>query len=190
MAIIKKSAFARQIGVDPSRVTQYLKSGLIDGPAIVGEGRGAMINSDVACAQLKERLNSDQVHGENGLWTRLDGQPGNLDAVKGAIALEKLEHARTRDTKIGVRRKVSRWRIHPRRRSEGRNRPQHAANEDVLLHDARLPGETRSPPRSRPRRRRCDGKTYTTCLRPGTAPPTPRNSVSRYTLAELQIPSG
>jgi len=106
MAIIKKSAFARQIGVDPSRITQYLKEGLLDGPAIVGEGRGAMIDSDIACAQLKERLDSDQVHGENGLWTRLDGQPGDLDAVKGAIAIEKLEHARSLTRKLASEEKI------------------------------------------------------------------------------------
>jgi hypothetical protein len=94
MPVIKKSAFARQIGVDPSRITQYLRDGLLDGAAIVGEGRGAMIDSDVACAQLRERLNPDQSYGTNGLWTKLGGQPDDMDVVKGAMAVEKLNQAK------------------------------------------------------------------------------------------------
>ena len=38
------------------RVTQWITQRLIDGAAIVGSGRRALIDVDLACAQLQERL--------------------------------------------------------------------------------------------------------------------------------------
>ena len=58
-------------GVTKGRVSQWLADGQISGKAIVGEGRAAMIDSEIAHAQLKERLDTTQRFGENGLNTKL-----------------------------------------------------------------------------------------------------------------------
>jgi hypothetical protein len=71
--IVTKSQFARACNISPARVTQHLKSGKIDGAAIIGSGRGARLDLEVAQAQLKLRLDVDQRYSMNGLSTRLDG---------------------------------------------------------------------------------------------------------------------
>ena len=58
--------------VSKGRVTQWITAGQISGAAIVGEGRSAMIDSELARAQLKERLAINERLGENGLNTKLD----------------------------------------------------------------------------------------------------------------------
>jgi hypothetical protein len=57
--------------VSKGRVTQWITAGLIDGAAIVGEGQRALINVDLACAQLQERLATDERYGLNGLSTNI-----------------------------------------------------------------------------------------------------------------------
>jgi hypothetical protein len=52
-------------------VTQGLQEGKIDGAAIVGSGQRALINVDLACAQLQERLATDERYGLNGLSTNI-----------------------------------------------------------------------------------------------------------------------
>ncbi len=78
--VLSKSDFALLCRVSRGRVSQWLAAGKIDGAAIVGEGRGALIDTDVAVAQLKERLDVSQ-RFSNGLSTRLDGDvlpPGRV----------------------------------------------------------------------------------------------------------------
>lgn len=69
--VVSKGAFAEIIGVTPGRVSQYLKDGQIGPDALVGEGRRAKIDVEVAKAQLKETLDINQRMG-NGLETNLD----------------------------------------------------------------------------------------------------------------------
>ena len=71
MPVVRKSEFADMCDVTKGRVTQWISDGQISGAAIVGEGRTAMIDSEIALAQLKERLGSERF-GENGLNTNLD----------------------------------------------------------------------------------------------------------------------
>jgi len=61
--------------VTKGRVTQWITAGLIDGAAIVGEGRMAMIDVDIARVQLKERRAVNESNGLNGLNTKLDDAP-------------------------------------------------------------------------------------------------------------------
>jgi hypothetical protein len=75
MTVISKSQFARAVNVGKSRVTAYLKTGLVDGDAIVGEGRHAKIDLEKARAQLRERLSVNHRFGLQGLDTRLDDPP-------------------------------------------------------------------------------------------------------------------
>jgi len=58
-------------GVTKGRVTQWVTAGLIDGAALVGEGRSAMIDVDLARAQLIERRAVNESCGLNGLNTKL-----------------------------------------------------------------------------------------------------------------------
>lgn len=67
---VSKGEFARLINVTPGRVSQYLAAGKIHGAAIIGEGRDARINYELACAQLRLTRDPDQAHA-NGLRTTL-----------------------------------------------------------------------------------------------------------------------
>ena len=71
MPVVRKSEFAEMCNVSKGRVTQWITAGLIDGAAIVGEGQRALINVDLACAQLQERLATDERYGLNGLSTNI-----------------------------------------------------------------------------------------------------------------------
>lgn len=72
--VLSKKDFAAQIGVDPSRVSQYLAEGKIFGDAIVGEGRHAQIREALAREQLRQTLDTDQRIGANAR-ARLDDEP-------------------------------------------------------------------------------------------------------------------
>ena len=75
---ISKGEFARRRNVTPARVSQWLSEGKISGAAIVGEGRGALIDEEIACQQLDQKLDIDQRHSGNGLKTTL--APVNVEA--------------------------------------------------------------------------------------------------------------
>ena len=75
MSAIRKSEFAKLCDVSAPCVSQWISGGKIDGKAIVGEGRGALIDVDLARAQLKERLSTNERCGLNGLNTKLDDVP-------------------------------------------------------------------------------------------------------------------
>lgn len=75
--VVSKGEFARRRNVDPSRVSQWISAGKIDGAAIVGEGRFAQIRESVAIEQLRQRLDPSQMVG-NGLTTRLAPAPAEL----------------------------------------------------------------------------------------------------------------
>ena len=102
-ALVKKSTFAELRGVTPGRVTQWIGKGRISGPAIVGEGRSAMIDVDLATAQLRERLDVNQRFGLKGLSTNLDrtldqlGLPlgGSVEAQIKAYAAKAAAEPRT-----------------------------------------------------------------------------------------------
>jgi hypothetical protein len=88
LSLVRKSEFAEMRGVSPGRVSQWIAAGQIDGAAIVGSGQRALINVELACAQLQERLAVDERFGLNGLSTNLDpktpapGEGGNAQAAK------------------------------------------------------------------------------------------------------------
>src|SRR5690242_14043346 len=71
---VSKGEFARLINVSPGRVSQYIAAKQIFGDAIVGEGRGAKINYELACEQLRLRRDPDQAIA-NGLRTNLETPP-------------------------------------------------------------------------------------------------------------------
>ena len=72
MSAIRKSEFAKRCNVSAPCVSQWISGGKIDGAALVGEGRSAMIDVDIAHAQLKERLDPTKRFGSNGLDTNLN----------------------------------------------------------------------------------------------------------------------
>jgi hypothetical protein len=66
MLKVRKSVFAEMRGVSPGRLSQWLKEGKIDGAAIIGTGQRALLGSELALAQLRERLAVDERFGLNG----------------------------------------------------------------------------------------------------------------------------
>lgn len=68
--ILSKGEAARELNVSPGRVSQYIAEGKIYGAAIVGEGRSAKINVDLARQQLRSSLDIGQRFG-NGIATDL-----------------------------------------------------------------------------------------------------------------------
>jgi hypothetical protein len=63
--------FAEMRNVTKARVTQWITAGQISGAAIVGSGQRALIDIDLASAQLQERLATDERYGLSGLSTKI-----------------------------------------------------------------------------------------------------------------------
>ncbi|KZL02277.1 MULTISPECIES: hypothetical protein [unclassified Pseudovibrio] len=68
--LVSKSEFARECDVSPARVSQWINEGKISPDAIVGEGRRAKINADLAVQQVYSRRDVGQSLG-NGKDTQL-----------------------------------------------------------------------------------------------------------------------
>ena len=66
MTVVSKAEFAELMNVSRQRVSQWLSARQIDGEALVGEGRTARINVEVARQQLSARLSVSQRLGANG----------------------------------------------------------------------------------------------------------------------------
>jgi hypothetical protein len=66
MTVVSKAEFAELMNVSRQRVSQWLSARQIDGEALVGEGRTARINVEVAKEQLSDRLSVSQHLGANG----------------------------------------------------------------------------------------------------------------------------
>ena len=82
MSAIRKSEFAKLCNVSAPCVSQWISGGKIDGAAIVGEGRSALIDPAIALKQLKERLATNERCGLNGLGTNLDWWPPAEEAPR------------------------------------------------------------------------------------------------------------
>lgn len=67
---LSKSEFALRRGVTPARVSQWIAEKKISGDAIVGDGRHARIDEEIACQQLDESLGLAQ-RSSNGRFTSL-----------------------------------------------------------------------------------------------------------------------
>jgi hypothetical protein len=105
---ISRSEFARRRNVSPARVTQWVDGGKIGKGALAGDkGKGCKLYESVAVADLRRRLDVDQVAG-NGIDTNLTlsapaaaspPQPSakpqapadNFDPVEEQIKRERLE---------------------------------------------------------------------------------------------------
>lgn len=84
--VVSKAAFATIVGVTKGRVSQWVRDRQIPPSALVGEGRHARINVDLARAALRGRLDPGQrLPGANGQHTNLDGPvdrpPPGFDSV-------------------------------------------------------------------------------------------------------------
>ena len=90
---ISKGEFARRRNVSAARVSQWLSEGKISGAAIVGEGRGALIDEALACQQLDQKLDIDQRHSGNGLKTTL-APAVNVEAPSGNTVADRIAEQR------------------------------------------------------------------------------------------------
>jgi hypothetical protein len=90
--ILSKSAFATQLGVSRSRVSQWLAQNKLHGAALVGTGPRARIRVDIAVEQLKRSLDLSQRLGANGR-SRLDvkNEPGSPDATSDGTVEERIK---------------------------------------------------------------------------------------------------
>ena len=71
MPVVRKSEFAKLCNVTKGLVSQWIAKGYISDSALVGEGRTARIDVDLARAQLIERRAVNESCGLNGLNTKL-----------------------------------------------------------------------------------------------------------------------
>lgn len=74
---VTKAEFADIIGVNRSRISQMITEGKISGDALVGEGRKAKIDVDLAKAQIRARTDLGQSLG-NGLATQVHDVPEKI----------------------------------------------------------------------------------------------------------------
>src|ERR1700683_3403056 len=95
---VSKAEFGEIMAVRRQRVSQWLGARQIDGEALIGEGRAARINVDVAKLQLDSRLDLGQRLGANGK-ARLDGTSAGLDSVTAEIKAERLRQLRNLNSK-------------------------------------------------------------------------------------------
>jgi hypothetical protein len=99
---MSKGEFAQHVNLSAARISQMIADGTIGGDALVGEGRNARINVEVATRQISTRRDPGQSLG-NGLKARLDGAPKPPSLVDREpetaelIQLERLEAERRRN---------------------------------------------------------------------------------------------
>ena len=89
-SVVSKAEFARVAGVTPTRVGQWLREGKINGEALVGDGRHARINIELARRQLDARLDLSQRLGANGKAVLSGASPDPIDAAIKAARLHQL----------------------------------------------------------------------------------------------------
>lgn len=113
MLTMTKADFARECGVSQARVSQWITEGKIGPECLVGEGRSARVNVELAKQQVGLRRDPGQSLG-NGIGTRLFDQPtpaqpprpdfprNERDDVAQRIQEERLE-AEQRKNRIAAR---------------------------------------------------------------------------------------
>lgn len=91
MPLMRKVDFAALTGTHRSRVSHWIRDCKISGAAIVGQGRKALIDVDVALRQLRERLDVDGLV-RTGLNTNLYPAPAKPAAPKAKAPVVDLLH--------------------------------------------------------------------------------------------------
>lgn len=110
-----KSGFARAIGVSPARVTQYISEGTIGPDALIGEGRSAKINFDLAAEQVAEKRDPTQATvngtaelplgaGDAGSKEKPDGPTiGGNEPQRSSLDIQLKEQKLAREQRINRR---------------------------------------------------------------------------------------
>lgn len=125
MEVLSKGDFAREVGVSPGRVSQWIAEGKIGPDALAGEGRSAKIIVDRALEQIKARRDVGQSLG-NGIGTRVFGAatapaeqptsaapPPRTDDVAYQIQLERLKSERRKNERDAVEEATRRGKLVP-----------------------------------------------------------------------------
>lgn len=125
MQVLTKGDFAREVGVSPGRVSQWIAEGKIGPDALEGEGRTARIIVERAMAQIRVRRDPGQALG-NGLGTRLfsdstDEKPASAkpslpdrsDDVAHQIQVERLKAERRKNERETIEEAVRRGSLVP-----------------------------------------------------------------------------
>ncbi len=88
MLTMTKADFARECGVSQARVSQWITEGKIGPECLVGEGRTAKVNVELAKQQVGLRRDPGQSLG-NGIGTRLFDQPATPTATPPAFRSDR-----------------------------------------------------------------------------------------------------
>lgn len=125
MQVLSKGDFAREVGVSPGRVSQWIAEGKIGPDALDGEGRSAKIIVERALEQIKARRDVGQSLG-NGIGTRVFGAAGTAtdqptstapplrtDDVAYQIQLERLKSERRKNERDAVEEATRRGKLVP-----------------------------------------------------------------------------
>ncbi|MDY0882294.1 hypothetical protein ACFPL7_22155 [Dongia soli] len=106
--LVTKGKLAEIVGVTPGRISQYLREGKIYGDAIVGEGRNASIDVDLACSQLGVTLDAAQLAAQGRPVPTGYRSPGSGEGSDTPIPLNDAQHryqqARADQAEIALRR--------------------------------------------------------------------------------------
>jgi hypothetical protein len=92
---VSKLEFSRILGVSPSRITAYVRTGKIFGPALVGAGRFQRIVPNIAREQLRKTLHVVQ---------RLANGAARLDQPEPASAASSAPHSPHNDVVLQIQR--------------------------------------------------------------------------------------
>jgi hypothetical protein len=132
--VIPKSVFAQRRNVSKGRVSQWISEGKISGAALVGEGRAARIRESVAVAQLRQKLDSNQVAG-NGLMTRLDAPAPIAVNVPAAAPPATPTPAASSDESVRdpIEEQIKRERLEQLRRQNRKNAEEEASRAGLLV---------------------------------------------------------
>ena len=99
MSTISKSEFAALCRVGKPAVSGWIKAGHLTAPALVGEGRFARIDPELARIQLRERMDPE-ARLSNGLDTALGDAPLDSETVEEKIKLQRLAQSELRTKKM------------------------------------------------------------------------------------------
>lgn len=99
MATISKSEFALLCQVTKPTVTGWIRAGHLSAPALVGEGRFARIDPELARVQLRDRLDPE-ARISNGLNTVLGDEPLTAGSIDHLLKRERLKQSEYRTAEM------------------------------------------------------------------------------------------
>ena len=95
---VSRTEFAQQIGVGVKQVNRYVREGVLDGRAVIRDGREVRINPTVAKRQLADRL-APPTSGRRLYGASVEGGKRNR-SLSAQLKVEQLRHMRHRNARL------------------------------------------------------------------------------------------